>query len=124
MADPDLEMLNSGGENALGALFERYQIPLQRMIEFRLDDRVRGRVDPEDVLQESFIEVSRRLAEFLAEPKVSFFVWLRQMTYQTLLTIQRRHFGQKRDPRMEMKQRFEPTKTQLVFRYSRHSSAN
>ena len=35
-------------------------------------------------------------------PNVSFYVWLRQITYQTLLTVQRRHFGQKRDPRLEV----------------------
>ncbi len=98
----DLQSLIEGGESALGALFARHQQALERMIEFRLDERVRGRVDPEDVLQEAFIEASRRLPEYVAAPEVSFFVWLRQMTYQTLLTIQRRHFGQKRDPRLEV----------------------
>ncbi len=88
----DLDSLIQGGEAALGAVFARHQRPLERMIEFRLDERVRGRIDPEDVLQEAFIEGSRRLAEFLAAPNVSFYVWLRQITYQTLLTVQRRHF--------------------------------
>ncbi len=90
------------GEAALGAVFARHQRPLERMIEFRLDERMRGRVDPEDVLQEAFIEASRRLKEYLVLPNVSFYVWLRQITYQTLLTVQRRHFGQKRDPRLEV----------------------
>jgi RNA polymerase sigma-70 factor (ECF subfamily) len=98
----DLDSLIQGGESALGVIFARYQRPLERMIEFRLDERVRGRVDPEDVLQEAFIEASRRLKEYLAAPQVSFYVWLRQITYQTLLTVQRRHFGQKRDPRLEV----------------------
>jgi RNA polymerase sigma-70 factor, ECF subfamily len=101
-AKTDLDSLIEGGEAALGVVFARHQRPLERMIAFRLDERVRGRVDPEDVLQEAFIEASKRLKEYLAAPDVSFFVWLRQITYQTLLTIQRRHFGQKRDPRLEV----------------------
>lgn len=102
MADPDIDTLRSGGEAALATIFDRYQRTLERMIEFRLDDRVRGRVDPEDVLQEAYIETARRLNDYLSDPKVSFYVWLRQITYQTLLTVQRRHFGQKRDPRLEI----------------------
>jgi RNA polymerase sigma-70 factor, ECF subfamily len=101
-AKTDLDSLIEGGQAALGAVFARHQRPLERMIAFRLDERVRGRVDPEDVLQEAFIEASKRLQEYLAAPQVSFFVWLRQITYQTLLTVQRRHFGQKRDPRLEV----------------------
>ena len=101
-AKTDLDSLIEGGEAALGAVFARHQGPLERMIAFRLDERVRGRVDPEDILQEAFIEASKRLKEYLAAPQVSFFVWLRQITYQTLLTVQRRHFGQKRDPRLEI----------------------
>ena len=100
-AKTDLDSLIEGGEAALGAVFARHQGPLERMIAFRLDERVRGRVDPEDILQEAFIEASKRLKEYLAAPQVSFFVWLRQITYQTMLTVQRRHFGQKRDPRLE-----------------------
>ncbi len=98
----DLDSLIKGGETALGVVFARHQRPLERMIEFRLDERVRGRVDPEDILQEAYIEASKRLGEYIAAPQVSFFVWLRQITYQTLLTVQRRHFGQKRDPRLEV----------------------
>lgn len=101
-SNTDLDSLIEGGDAALGAVFARHQRPLERMIEFRLDERVRGRVDPEDVLQEAFIEASKRLKEYLDAPQVSFFVWLRQITYQTLLTVQRRHFGQKRDPRLEV----------------------
>lgn len=102
MQNSDIETLKQRGETALGEVFARYQAQLERMIRFRLDDRVRGRVDPEDVLQEAYIEIARRLNDYLAEPKVSLFVWLRQLTYQTLLTVQRRHFGQKRDPRLEV----------------------
>jgi RNA polymerase sigma-70 factor (ECF subfamily) len=100
--DIEIERLRAGGESALAELFETYREPLERMIEFRLDDRVRGRVDCEDVLQEAYIELSRRLPEYLAAASVSAFIWMRQLTYQVLIGVQRRHFGQKRDPRFEV----------------------
>lgn len=94
--------LCSGGQAALAALVEKYRERLERMLQFRLDDRVRGRVDPDDVLQEAYIEMVRRLPEYLAAPTVSVYVWMRQLTYQSLIAVQRRHFGQKRDPRHEV----------------------
>jgi RNA polymerase sigma-70 factor (ECF subfamily) len=73
------------------------------MIEFRLDHRLRSRIDAADVLQEAFIEISRRHAEFSKDPKVCFYVWARQLTLQVLIDLRRRHFGQKRSPYHEVK---------------------
>lgn len=98
----EIDQLRSRGDAALADLFEKYREPLERMIEFRLDDRVRGRVDSEDVLQEAYIELARRLKEYLAGSNVSVFIWMRQITYQVMIGVQRRHFGQKRDPRFEV----------------------
>ncbi|MCC6510358.1 MAG: sigma-70 family RNA polymerase sigma factor [Pirellulaceae bacterium] len=98
----EFDQLRTGGETALAGLFEQYRDRLERMLEFRLDDRVRGRVDPADVLQEAYIELARRLPQYLAAPNVSTYVWMRQLTYQVLIGVQRRHFGQKRDPRFEV----------------------
>jgi RNA polymerase sigma-70 factor, ECF subfamily len=100
--DETWSKLQEGGEAALGELFADFHDRLERMIEFRLDDRLRGRIDPEDVLQEAWLELSRRLHEYLSRPEVSLYVWVRQLTYQVLIDLQRRHFGQKRDPRQEV----------------------
>lgn len=101
----DTELLVNGGQTALAQLFEMYRGRLQRMLEFRLDERLRGRVDTEDILQEAFIELAKRLPEYLkpeaATPRLSAYVWIRQLTYQVMIGVQRRHFGQKRDPRQE-----------------------
>lgn len=99
----ELQRLKDGGETALAALFSEYRERLERLIEFRLDQRLRSRVDPADVLQETYLEVSRRYLEYVNGASVAFFVWLRQMTLQTLIDIQRRHFGQKRTPQQEIK---------------------
>lgn len=73
------------------------------MVEFRLDRRLYGRVDATDILQEAYIEIARRLDGFLDDPQVSFFIWARQITWQTLLMAHRTHLGvQKRDARQEV----------------------
>ena len=104
----ELKRLTEGGETALAALFSQHRDRLLRLIDFRLDPRLQSRVDSDDVLQESYIEISRRLSGFLAEPEVSFYVWARQITLQTLIDVQRRHFGQKRNPQREQKPRYNP----------------
>jgi RNA polymerase sigma-70 factor, ECF subfamily len=102
MNEDDLKQLVAQGERGLAPLFEKHRESLERMIAFRLDDRIRGRVDPEDILQESYLEAARRLPSYLDQPTVSFYVWLRQIAYQTLINVQRGQFGQKRDPRAEV----------------------
>lgn len=73
------------------------------MVDFRMDRRLYGRVDAADILQDSYIEIARRVGSFLEDPSVSFFVWARQMTWQTLMMSHRTHLGvQKRDARQEV----------------------
>jgi len=75
----------------VGALLQGYRPRLLRMLAFRLDPRVRRRVDPADVLQESFAEIVRRLEEYRASPAMPFFLWVRFITLQKAVEIQRRH---------------------------------
>jgi RNA polymerase sigma-70 factor (ECF subfamily) len=65
------------------------------MVALRLDPRVQGRVDPSDIVQEAYLEISRRLREYLREPKLPFFLWLRLVTGQKLMLAHRRHLGVK-----------------------------
>src|SRR4051812_22256257 len=81
----------AGDTAALGRLLEEHRRRLRRMVRLRLDARLRGRVDPSDVLQKAFLEAARRLAEYLRNPRMPFFLWLRFLTGQKLLTLRRRH---------------------------------
>ena len=68
-----------------------------------MDRRVAGRVDPSDVLQEAYLDASRQLEQYLAEPPMSLFFWLRFLTGQRLMAIHRQHLGaQKRDAKQEV----------------------
>jgi RNA polymerase sigma-70 factor (ECF subfamily) len=85
----------AGGGNtaAWGQLLNRHRDRLRRMLALRLDDRLRGRVDASDVLQETFIEASQRLPDYLARPDLPFYLWLRFLAGQRLLITHRRHLG-------------------------------
>lgn len=96
------EHLRQAGTAGLAEVFARYRDRLDRMVSFRLDPRLVGRVDPEDVLQEAFIEAARRFDQILAQGDVSLFVRIRQITWQTLLTVHRRHLGRKRNAGQEV----------------------
>src|SRR5262245_31255966 len=82
-----------GDEQAYQDLFGRYRDRLKRMVRLRLSRRLQGRVDDSDVIQESFLEVSRKLPEYLQDPSVPFFLWLRHMTGLKLAEVHRRHLG-------------------------------
>jgi RNA polymerase sigma-70 factor (ECF subfamily) len=97
----DLQRLIEGGETALAELFSEYRERLERIVSFRLEPRIRGRLDPADVLQEAYLEIARRYREYVQNPSVSFFVWLRQRTLQTMIDLHREHFREKRDPNRE-----------------------
>ena len=68
-----------------------------------MDSRVRSRIDANDVLQETFIDVKARYRSFIDAPAVSLFVWFRQLTLQVLIEFQRRHFRQKRTVQKEVR---------------------
>jgi RNA polymerase sigma-70 factor (ECF subfamily) len=73
------------------------------MVRLRLDPRAQGRVDPSDVIQEAYLEVSRKLADYLRDPKLPFFLWLRLLTGQKLALAHRQHLGvQARDAGREV----------------------
>ena len=96
-------VLRDGGQTALASLFSTYQNRLEKIISFRLDPRIRGRVDAADILQEAYLEAAGRLESFLESTDISFFVWLRQQTLQTLIDVHRRQFRQKRDVNREIR---------------------
>ncbi len=88
-----LERLRAGDQHALGELFSRYRERLGRMVQFRLDGRLRGRVAASDVLQEAYIDALKRLPHYQAAPDMPFLIWLRWVTMQRLVEVHRQHLG-------------------------------
>jgi RNA polymerase sigma-70 factor (ECF subfamily) len=91
---PQLEKRLAAGDKSLfGDLFDHHRPRLWRFIHFRLDFRVRGRVDPEDVLQEVYLDAATRLDNFVTGEFPSLFLWLRLVAAQSLSNTHRTHLG-------------------------------
>ena len=101
--DHELVQLQSGGKKAVAEAFGCHRDKLQRMIAFRLDTRIIGKVDCDDILQDAFVEASRRIGDYLDRPSVPVYIWIRQITMQVLIDTHRRYLGAKmRDARQEV----------------------
>lgn len=88
---------------ALAELFARERERLWRVIHFRMAEPLRGRLEPDDVLQEAFLAASQRLSHYAESPATSPFIWLRMIVNQTLIDLHRQHLGaQKRDAQREI----------------------
>jgi RNA polymerase sigma-70 factor (ECF subfamily) len=85
----------AGDRQALCELLERHRDRLRRMVELRLDWRLQARVDPSDVLQDAFVGVAGRLDEYLRDPRLPLFLWLRLVVGERLATLHRHHLGAK-----------------------------
>ncbi len=95
--------LQAGDPRALATAFSMYRERLRRLVCFRLDRRLQGRVDADDVLQESYLEASKRVEHYLQDPTASLFIWIRMIVMQTLIDLHRRHLvAQLRDAKREV----------------------
>ena len=56
-----------GDQNALAELFSQHRDRLWRLVTFRMDPRLHGRVDADDVLQESWLSAVQRIDHFLID---------------------------------------------------------
>jgi len=86
-----LERARHGEPAAFAELFARHREQVRQAVALRLDRRLAARVGVSDVLQETYLEASRRLADYLARPALPFDLWLRWLAREQVLTAHRRH---------------------------------
>jgi RNA polymerase sigma-70 factor (ECF subfamily) len=93
--DPErlIERARAGDQQALNDIFTRYRGRLLRMVEMRLDWRLQARLDASDVIQDAFLQVATRLEEYLRDPKLPLFLWLRLIVGERLAQLHRHHLG-------------------------------
>src|SRR5437764_299391 len=84
----------AGGDGECwGLLLSRHEDRLRRMVALRMDQRLRGRLDPSDVVQEAYLEAAEHRDEYLKHPALSFFLWLRGIAGNKLRELHRHHLG-------------------------------
>ncbi len=97
-----LQAAQAGDAEPLGLVLEGYRDRLRRMLQLRLAPVLMGRVAVSDVLQEAYIEATRRLPGYLDEqasaPRenrqgMPLYLWVRYLAGQQLARAYRFHLG-------------------------------
>src|SRR5262249_42221775 len=92
-ADPErlLALARAGDGAALGQLFELYREYLTLLASVQLGQRLRGKVDAADVVQETFLEAHRDFAQFRGATEAELTAWLRQVLARNLANLLRHY---------------------------------
>jgi RNA polymerase sigma-70 factor (ECF subfamily) len=105
-----LDLLDRAAEGNSGArteLLARHRGRLRQMVAVHIDKRLAARFDPSDVVQDALLEAARELPEYLRQRPVPFYPWLRQLAWERLVDLHRRHIqAQKRSVQREEPQAF------------------
>lgn len=86
-----LQGVTASDASAFEQLFARHRAFIRRVIQVRLDSKLRARVDPSDVVQETQMEAFRRLPDYLSRRPMPFRLWLRKTACERLVMLRRRH---------------------------------
>lgn len=97
-----IELGRAGDGEALGRLLELYRNYLMLLARTQIDRRLAGKVDPSDLVQETFLEAHRDFARFRGQSEAELVGWLRQILASNLTDLVRlyRQSG-RRDVRLE-----------------------
>src|SRR5437879_4446363 len=91
-----LQQVRSGDRQAFEQLFAQHQDYLHRLVQLRLDPRLRARVDAADIVQEAHLEAFKRLNAYLKHSALPFRLWLRQIACDRALKARRLHLASAR----------------------------
>lgn len=80
---------------------ESYRSYLRLLARLHLDERLRGKVDPSDVVQQTMLQAHRAWDQYLGATAPERFGWLRQILAHTLANVRRDLQRGKRDVRRE-----------------------
>ena len=86
-----VDFVRRGDTTALQALFAAYRDYLRHVIDLRIGDDLRRRVDPSDIVQEALMEALRRASDYVRDPKLPVRLWMRQIAIDRLQMSHRRH---------------------------------
>jgi RNA polymerase sigma-70 factor (ECF subfamily) len=103
-------------EDALGRLLARYSNYLLLLARVEIGRRLRGKLDPADLVQDVFLDAARYFPSFRGATEPELTGWLRQILAGVLANTFRRYFGtQARDPRLEQELRAGVDRSSSLF---------
>ena len=103
--DPEklLQLARRGNREAQGQLLELYRNYLTLLARVAIDRQLRGKADPSDLVQETFLAAYRDFVQFRGRTEPELVGWLRRMLASNLVNLVRRYrLTQRRDVRLEI----------------------
>jgi RNA polymerase sigma-70 factor (ECF subfamily) len=88
-----VDSVRRGDKYALEAIFAAHREYLRHVIDVRMGDALRQRVDPSDVVQDTQLEALRRVDDYVRDPKLPVRLWMRQIAIDRIKMLHRRHIG-------------------------------
>lgn len=90
--------LKQNGVMELANVFNQHRPALRKMVDYRLNDRLRGRIDASDIIQETFLKARNELQDYIRAPRYSPSVWLRVLNKRALAETHRKELAKRRMP--------------------------
>ena len=91
-----IDRIRNGDREAFSLLFEKYRPRLAVLVHYRLGPELRGLVEVDDVLQETFLRAFRDLSQFTYRSPGSFMNWLSTIAAHVLADLARFHARERR----------------------------
>jgi RNA polymerase sigma-70 factor (ECF subfamily) len=100
--DTLIAQARAGSESALGQLLQSYSQYLSLLSRVQIGRRLQRKVDPADVLQDTFLDAHRQFPQFRGTTEPELAAWLRTILAGKLALLIRQYLGTKgRDVRLE-----------------------
>jgi RNA polymerase sigma-70 factor, ECF subfamily len=98
-----LSRARKGDRQCIGELLTLYRNYLSLLASTHLERRLRARVSPSDIVQETMLKAHRHFAQFRGQSEAEFLAWLRQILLSSLAHFVERHLlAAKRNIRREI----------------------
>lgn len=92
-----------GRSDSLGALLELYRNYLHLVARTQIDLHLQGRLNPSDLVQETYFEACRHFGQFRGTSEKELLAWLRRILVRKLAhEVEKQVLAQKRDVRREV----------------------
>src|SRR5207244_6668558 len=88
-----LQEARAGDVAVLGQLLEAYRRYLALLARVQIGQRLQGKVDELDLVQETFLEAHRHFDRFQGTSEAQLVAWLRQIVAANLANLLRRYIG-------------------------------
>ncbi len=98
-----IDRVRTEGAESLGPLLQKYANYLRLLATTHIDAKLRARVSPSDIVQETNVDAHRSFATFRGNSEGEFVAWLRTILVHNIARLVERHvLTEKRDVRREV----------------------